>query len=121
MNVEEKKEREKGSSMDSRCNCSRFNRRDEEQRDVSGTGGALEHVGGSVGRVRLPGMILQFALSTDDPYPSSNWIIVLHGLSVREARVSICAGGKYGWWNGSSFLLPHLNYISSWDYRYQVS
>lgn len=50
-------------------------------------------------------MILQFALSTDDPYPSSNWIIVLHGLSVREARVSICAGGKYGWWNGSSFLL----------------
>lgn len=52
-------------------------------------------------------LAVQFALSTDDPYPSSNWIIVLHtvDLSVRETRSSASFNlRKYSRW----FVVPLL-------------
>lgn len=40
-------------------------------------------------------ILLQFALSTDDPYPSSNWIIVLHaGLSVEKLEFASFNSGE---------------------------
>lgn len=62
---------------------------------------------------------VQFALSTDDPYPSSNWIIVLHtGLSVEKLERWFQFGGSKYAWNVSSRNLSYSdsfwNYLGTW-------